>query len=121
MQQTRVMQETWVQFPGQEDLEKEMATPSCIHAWEIPWTEEPGRLQSMSLQKSGIQLSNETTKTFAGWGQGEVLQCIYRVTCAKLRHFSYSWLRPLSLSTPALERCLCLVGDTGVLISNLCV
>ena len=63
MQQTRVMQETWVQFPGQEDLEKEMATPSCIHAWEIPWTEEPGRLQSMNLQKSGIQLSNQTTAT----------------------------------------------------------
>ena len=58
MQQTRVMQETRVQFPGQEDLENEMATPSCIRAWEIPWTEEPCRLQSMGLQKSGIQLSN---------------------------------------------------------------
>ena len=37
------MQETGVQSPGQEDpLEKEMATHSCILAWEIPWTEEPG-------------------------------------------------------------------------------
>ena len=37
------MQETWVQFLGQEDpLEKEMATHSSILAWEIPWTEEPG-------------------------------------------------------------------------------
>ena len=42
------VQETWVQFLGREDpLEKEMATHSSIIAWEIPWTEEPGRLQSM--------------------------------------------------------------------------
>ena len=40
-------------IPGLEDpLEKEMATHSNILAWKIPWTEEPGRLQSMSLQKS---------------------------------------------------------------------
>ena len=42
------MQETWVRFLGQEDpLEKEMATQSSILAWRIPWTEEPGSLQSM--------------------------------------------------------------------------
>ena len=41
-----VMQETQVPSLGQEDpLEKGMATPSSILAWEIPWTEEPGRLQ----------------------------------------------------------------------------
>ena len=46
------MQEMWVQFLGQEDpLEKEMATPSSILAWRIPWTEEPGGLQSMGLQR----------------------------------------------------------------------
>ena len=46
------MQETWVQSLGQEDaLEKEMATHSSILAWEIPWTEEPGRLQSVGLQE----------------------------------------------------------------------
>ena len=39
------MQETWVQSLGQKDLlEKEMATHSSILAWELPWTEEPGRL-----------------------------------------------------------------------------
>ena len=44
------MQETRVQFLGQEDcLEKKMATHSSILAWKIPWTEEPGRLQSMGL------------------------------------------------------------------------
>ena len=40
-----------------------MATHSSILAWEIPWTEEPGELQSMELQKSRIQLINETTTT----------------------------------------------------------
>ena len=41
------VQETWVQSLGQEDLlEKRMATHSSILAWEIPWTEEPGRLKS---------------------------------------------------------------------------
>ena len=47
------MQETWVQSLGQADpLEKEMATHSNILAWEIPWTEEPGGLQSIGSQKS---------------------------------------------------------------------
>ena len=45
-------QETWVRSLGQEDpLEKEMATHSSILAWKIPWTEKPGRLQSMGLQR----------------------------------------------------------------------
>jgi len=45
-------QETWVQSLGPEDpLEKEMATHSSILAWRIPWTEEPGRLQSMGLPR----------------------------------------------------------------------
>ena len=48
------MQETGVQYLGQEDpLEKEMATHSSLLAWEIPWTEEPGRLQSMGSQRAG--------------------------------------------------------------------
>ena len=43
----------WVRFLGQEDaLEKEMATLSSNLAWKIPWTEEPGGLQSTGLQKS---------------------------------------------------------------------
>ena len=48
------MQETWVRSLGREDpLEKEMATHSSTLAWKIPWTEEPGRLQSMELQRVG--------------------------------------------------------------------
>ena len=43
---------TWVQSLGQEDpLEKEMAAHSSIAAWKIPWTEEPGRLQSMGSHR----------------------------------------------------------------------
>ena len=46
------MQEIQVQSLGQEDtLEKEMAIHSSILAWEIPWTEEPGGLQSMGSQR----------------------------------------------------------------------
>ena len=46
------MKETWVQSLGREDpLEKEMVTHSSILAWRIPWTEKPGRLQSMGSQR----------------------------------------------------------------------
>ena len=46
------MQETWVRSLGEEDpLEKEVATYSSILAWRIPWTEEPGGLQSMGSQR----------------------------------------------------------------------
>ena len=48
------MRETWVQSLGWEDpLEKEMAIYSRTIAWNIPWTKEPGRLQSMKLQRVG--------------------------------------------------------------------
>ena len=53
------VQEMWVQSLGQEDpLEKKMATHSSILAWEILWKEDPGRLQSIGLQKSWTQLSD---------------------------------------------------------------
>ena len=49
-----VVRETQVQFRGQEDpLEKKIASHSSILAWKIPWPEEPGRLQSMGLQRVG--------------------------------------------------------------------
>ena len=47
-----VMQEVWVQSLSQEDpLEKGMVTHSSVLAWKFPWTEEPGRLQSMESQR----------------------------------------------------------------------
>ena len=51
--------ETWIQSLGWEDpLEEEIVTHSSILAWKIPWTEEPGGLQSMGSQKSRTQLSD---------------------------------------------------------------
>ena len=53
------MQEMWIQSLSWKDpLEKGMAAHSHILAWEIPWSEEPGRLQSKGLQKSRTQLSD---------------------------------------------------------------
>ena len=53
-QQTWVQPLGWVQSLGREDpLEEEMATHSNILAWEIPWGEEPGGLQSMDSQRVG--------------------------------------------------------------------
>ena len=52
------MQETQAPSLGQEDpLEKEMATHSSILAWRVPWTEEPGGLQSMGSQQSDTTLT----------------------------------------------------------------
>ena len=57
------MQKTQVWSLGQEDrLEEEMATHSSILAWRIPWTEEPGGLQSMGSQKVGLDWTTNTFK-----------------------------------------------------------
>ena len=54
------MQETQVQSLGQEDpLEKELAIHSSILAWETPWTEEPGGLQTMGSQRVGHNLATK--------------------------------------------------------------
>ena len=56
------LQETWVQSLGQEDpLKKGMAIYSSILAWRIPWTEEPGGLQSMGSQRVGHDRVTERT------------------------------------------------------------
>jgi len=56
----------WDQFLGQEDpLEEGMATHSNILAWRIPWTEEPGGLQSMGSQESDMtELAHTTQQTY---------------------------------------------------------
>ena len=52
-------QETWFQSMGWEGpLEEEMATPSNVLAWEIPWADEPGGLQSMGTRKCWTRLSD---------------------------------------------------------------
>ena len=56
------LQETWVQFLGQEDpLEKGMAAHSSFLAWRIPWTEEPGGLWSMGSQRVGYDWATNST------------------------------------------------------------
>ena len=53
--------DAWIQSLGREDpLEKGMTTHSSILAWRIPWTEEPGGLQSMGSQKSRTRLIDRT-------------------------------------------------------------
>ena len=65
------MQVMWVPALGQEDpLEKYTATDSSILAWEIPWTEESGGLQSMGSQKNQTQLSDNNIKTPHNVGPG---------------------------------------------------
>ena len=59
------MRETQVQSLGQEDpLEKETATDSSILAWRIPWTKEPGGLQSMGSQRVGHDRATSHTFPF---------------------------------------------------------
>ncbi|CAI9166410.1 unnamed protein product [Rangifer tarandus platyrhynchus] len=71
------MQETWVQPLGREDrLEKKMATHSSILSWRNPWTEKPGGLQSMGLQRVGHdwvgRVGNFTfTFTLYSWRKGK--------------------------------------------------
>ena len=61
------MWETWARSLGQEDpLEKGMSIHSSILAWKIPWTEEPGRLQSMGLQRVGHDWATKHTLTMQG-------------------------------------------------------
>ena len=76
------LKEMWVPSPIQEDpLEKEMATHLSILAWEIPWTEEPGGLQSMGSQRIRYDLATEQQhcETLAKQNEGD---CCY--TVAKL-------------------------------------
>ena len=58
------MQENWVQSLSREDsLEEGMATHSSILVWRIPWTEEPGGLQSTGLQRVGHDSASNTHKS----------------------------------------------------------
>ena len=69
------MQETQVQSLGQEDLlEKEMETHSSTLAWKTPWTEEPGRLQSMGSQRVGHD--RVTSLSISGAGKTEQLHVL---------------------------------------------
>ena len=75
------MQETQVQFLGWEDpLDKDMAAHSSILAWRIPWTEEPGGLQSMRLQRVGHDQATEQSQAYTSDFSHTVS------LCEKLKH-----------------------------------
>ena len=61
------MPETWVRSLGQKDLEKGKATHSNILAWRIPWTEDPGGLQSTGSQRVGQDCATNFSLSWASW------------------------------------------------------
>ena len=70
------MQETWIRSLGREDLlEKEMTIQSSNLAWRIPWTEEPGRLQSMGLQESNTTERHSTLNPGNASDKDSTCQC----------------------------------------------
>ena len=82
------IQETWVQALDWEDpLKKGMATHSSILAWEIPWTEEPGGLQSMGLQRVGQYLASR---------QQQIYYSILKMLLIKYSIKYFSLLHPTS-------------------------
>ena len=90
-------QETQVQSLGQEDsLEKEMVTHSSILAWSIPWTEEPGRLQSMGLQES-----DRTERLTLTWWSQQWIYIMATVTYITMKsiHCRVYWVFFFSLSS----------------------
>ena len=93
------MQETWVLSLGQEDpLEKEVATHSSILVWRIPWTEEPGGLQPMGLQRvslhGDVRLDGANPVTFAPpFGEGSQFWWGPFLTCS-LPKLPLAWMSP---------------------------
>ena len=95
------MQETWVQSPGGEDpLKKGMATHSSILTWRIPWTEEPGRLQSM-----GSQTVEHNFQIRKGVHQGCILSpCLFNLYSefSSVAQSCLTLCDPMNRSTPGL-------------------
>ena len=88
------IRETRVRFLGREDpLEEEMAIHSSILAWKIPWTEEPGRLQSMGLQRVGHDSATSLSfKLSAQFPKGKNLDCPWGPgTCAGPAGYKKVW------------------------------
>ena len=68
------MQKTCIQSLGREDpLENAVATHSSLLAWEIPWTEEPGRLQPLGSQRVGHDLVIDNNNKSLGLGESELV------------------------------------------------
>ena len=86
------MQETWVQSLGPEDpLEEGMVTHSSILAWRIPWTEEPGRLQSMGSQGVGHDW-NDLAPMYPPPQSNSLEIALLTTNAYSSRHFIYVWI-----------------------------
>ena len=97
-------QEIQVWSLGWEDLKEEMATHSSILAWIIPWTEEPGRLQSMGSQELDMteQINTQISFTIAKVKMDILFFSISQLLCLKLDAFSLS-LPILPLKSPSVD------------------
>ena len=94
------MWETWVQSLSQEDpLEKAIVTHSCILSWRIPWTEEPGRLQSMGSQRVRHNWATNThpQRNFCKWNSREGEVAVF-LSCSFQRRRCLSQYLSLQLS-----------------------
>ena len=92
------MQETWVWSLSQEDpLEKEMATHTSILAWEIPWTEDPGRLEVHRVTKSQMWLSTH-----------RIAACDYAKQCGGLKQRYVNYHNFMGCLGSSHSRCLTL-------------
>ena len=105
------VQETRVRFLGPHSLEKEMANHSSILAWEILWTEEPGRLQSIGLQRVGHDWSNFTHTHNSHSNKCRVLNkvlahslCLWACFCFEISSFvSFLYIPHISVVTRYLS------------------
>ena len=80
------MRETQVRSLGQEDpLEKEMAAHSSTLAWRLPWREEPGRLQSMGLQRVGHDWATSLTHSLSSERESEKARLILNIKKTNIR------------------------------------
>ena len=96
------MQETWVQPLGREDpLEKKMATHFSVLAWNIPWTEKPGGLQSIGWHRVGHNWSDLTSSM---WFLPPAMYTPPLITATVIMHFIYS-TRKEHLHLPFKSQC----------------
>ena len=110
------MQETWVRSLGQEDpLGKEIATYSSTLAWKIPWTKEPGRLQSMGSQRVGHDWATLLSLFFDWWWLQATFWCNQREEKGNIKRGSQEeggllWSQPAPISWECLshKRSVCL-------------
>ena len=104
------MQETRIRSLGWEDLlEEEIATRSSLLVWEIPWTEEPGRLQSMGSQESDMTERLTLLFAFLLSSMYSKMPSVILVSECRLDHLFKAWM---TLTSPSLKPLLeILIGD----------